>query len=127
METAPKLSFDCSHCDYKGFSHSAIRLHFYRNHYKDGFRESFKRKVALDRSTRNKKNYEKKTKQGNISKLNHYECSIQSKEQADNNQFKYEYEIANERESENKILKKHSNELEIEYETIKKEQKLKKE
>jgi len=60
METAPKLSCDCSHCDYKGFSDSALRRHFYRDHYKDGLRESFKRKVAQDRSTWDKKHFEKK-------------------------------------------------------------------
>ena len=31
----------------------------------------------------------------------HYECSIQSKVQVHNDQFKYEYEIENEHETEN--------------------------
>ena len=65
METASKLTFYCSHCDYKGFSDSALRLHFYRNHYKDGLQEPFKRKVAQDRSTWDKKHYEKNQRRFN--------------------------------------------------------------
>ena len=97
METGPKLSFECSHCDYKGLSNRALREHFYRNHYKMGLRQSFKRKVAQDRSTWDKKYYETKTKEDFKNKLNHDECKVQ----ANNDPFKYEYEIENEHETEN--------------------------